>query len=155
MGFQFVQISQGLSLYNLYRFHMDFHCTVCTDLDFHCTVCTDFTWAFTVLSVQISHRFSPSTVYRSPRATTVMVAATHICPAGWTTEYSGHLMSGYGAYSASMDYICVDANPQARPGGQGNAVYGGRLYYTISKCGSLPCPPFQQDKILSCAVCSK
>ena len=69
-------------------------------------------------------------------------------------EYEGHLMSNFGGYHASSEYVCVDRDPQDRDGGQ-ESTNQAMLYYTISKCGSLPCPPYVEDKILSCAVCSK
>ena len=91
---------------------------------------------------------------RSPRPTSVMLPATNACPPGWTEEYTGHVMSGFAGHPASTEYVCVDRAPQDRPGGQGDRP-GGRLYYTVSKCGTLPCPPFQEGKILLCAVCSR
>nr|KAG5685833.1 hypothetical protein BaRGS_011100 [Batillaria attramentaria] len=77
-----------------------------------------------------------------------------MCPAGWTLEYTGHLMGSYGGYAASSDYVCVDSDQEARPGGQGNQD-SQFIYYTIAACGSLPCPPYEDGKILSCVVCSK
>ena len=83
-----------------------------------------------------------------------MVPGTNVCPSGWSTEYSGHVMSNYGGYAGSTDYVCVDKDPEDRPGGQASANQA-MLYYTVSKCGSLPCPPYVDGKILSCVVCSK
>lgn len=82
-----------------------------------------------------------------------MIPATNACPPDWSVLYSGHVMAGYGGYAASTDYVCVDKDPQDRPGGEAN-MDGQRLYYTVAKCGSLPCPPYQDGVILSCVVCS-
>ncbi|XP_025104532.1 short-chain collagen C4-like [Pomacea canaliculata] len=93
-------------------------------------------------------------VCRSEHATTIMIPATNVCPPTWTKEYTGHVMAGYGDYKASSDYVCIDDSMEVRAGG-GQGLDSQRLYYTISMCGSLPCPPYQNEKILTCVVCSK
>ncbi|OWF48208.1 hypothetical protein KP79_PYT14487 [Mizuhopecten yessoensis] len=36
----------------------------------------------------------------------------------------------------------------------GNTDDNGRLFYAVySKCGALPCPPYEDGKTLSCSVC--
>ncbi|XP_025079872.1 short-chain collagen C4-like isoform X1 [Pomacea canaliculata] len=92
-------------------------------------------------------------VCRVHRSTTLMIPGTNVCPNGWTLEYSGYLMAGYDSHPASSEYICVDKKQDARYGS--NADYNGKLfYYTVGSCGSLPCPPYVQGKVVTCVVCS-
>ncbi|PVD18681.1 hypothetical protein C0Q70_21231 [Pomacea canaliculata] len=92
-------------------------------------------------------------VCRVHRSTTLMIPGTNVCPNGWTLEYSGYLMAGHDSHPASTEYICVDKKQDARYGS--NADYNGKLfYYTIGSCGSLPCPPYFEGKVVTCVVCS-
>nr|KAG5701469.1 hypothetical protein BaRGS_000865 [Batillaria attramentaria] len=94
-------------------------------------------------------------VCRSSRPTTVMVPGTNACPPGWTVEYHGFLMSDYYARTdGASEFICVDSRLESRPGT--DAVQRGKiLQFTITVCGSLPCGPYVNNKIVTCAVCSK
>nr|KAG5702864.1 hypothetical protein BaRGS_019083 [Batillaria attramentaria] len=90
----------------------------------------------------------------SPRPYTVMVPATNTCHPGWTVEYTGYLMAGHHSLDAETEFICMDAKQDARI--DSNADLNGNLfYYTVSTCGSLPCPPYEEGKIVTCVVCSK
>ncbi|XP_025096427.1 uncharacterized protein LOC112565276 [Pomacea canaliculata] len=93
-------------------------------------------------------------VCRSSRATNVMIAATTVCPAGWTSEYSGWLMAGYFGHKAATEFICVNSQEEERQGSE--VSYDGKLlYYTVTDCGSLPCPPYVTGKRVTCVVCSR
>nr|KAG5687556.1 hypothetical protein BaRGS_023112 [Batillaria attramentaria] len=90
----------------------------------------------------------------SPRPLTVMVPATNTCHPGWTVEYTGYLMAGHHSHWAATEFICVDGRQDARLGSK--ADHDGKLsYYTVGKCGSLPCPPYEEDRVITCVVCSK
>ncbi|PVD18683.1 hypothetical protein C0Q70_21233 [Pomacea canaliculata] len=93
-------------------------------------------------------------VCRVHRSTTLMIPGTNVCPNGWTLEYSGYLMAGHDNNPASTEYICVDKKQDARYGSNANNN-GNIYYYTIGICGSLPCPPYVQGKVVTCVVCSK
>lgn len=93
-------------------------------------------------------------VCRIARATQIMVPGTNECMSGWRQEYSGYLMAGYYAHPAASEYVCVDSSFGYLPGTQANND-GRLLYYTLSKCGSLACPPYEDRKVVLCAVCSK
>nr|KAG5701468.1 hypothetical protein BaRGS_000864 [Batillaria attramentaria] len=94
-------------------------------------------------------------VCRSRRPTTVMVPGTNACPPGWTVEYHGFLMSDrHGRTNSASEFICVDSQLESRPGT--NADLNGRvLFFTVTVCGSLPCDPYVNNKVVTCAVCSK
>ncbi|PVD19662.1 hypothetical protein C0Q70_20152 [Pomacea canaliculata] len=88
------------------------------------------------------------------RTANIMVPGTNKCPTGWTTEYTGLLMSGYDGHAGSSEYICVDSKLEGRVGSGANN--NGRLmYYVAGVCGSLPCPPYVNNNILQCVVCTK
>jgi len=62
-------------------------------------------------------------------------------------------MSGHYSHKSSADYICVDGKPESVTGGQ-NSVNGNLLYLVEATCGALKCPPYHNDKELTCVVCS-
>ncbi|PVD20296.1 hypothetical protein C0Q70_20793 [Pomacea canaliculata] len=90
----------------------------------------------------------------STRSANIMIPGTNKCPTGWTTEYTGLLMSGYDGHAGSSEFICVDSKMEGRIGSSANNN-GRLLYYAAGVCGSMACPPFVNDNILQCVVCSK
>ena len=103
------------------------------------------------------HHFRMDTlcaVCRTPRPTTIMVPATNVCEDGWTLEYSGYLMGSNPKEPASHEAVCMDTAFENRPGSGANQN-GLLFYFMFTYCGSLPCPPYQGNKLVTCAVCSK
>ena len=95
-------------------------------------------------------------VCRPPRATTLMIPATTSCQSGWTLEYTGYIMADLPDDGRSgTEFICVDSEMQGRAGSQGSNNDQMVLYYTKNHCGSLPCPPYEESRVVSCVVCSK
>ena len=87
------------------------------------------------------------------RRAVLMIPGRYTCPSGWRREYYGYLMSEYHGHHRSM-YECMDKSPEGRPGGYAN--HDGALFYQVeARCGSLRCPPYEQTKELTCAVCSR
>ncbi|KAL3874763.1 hypothetical protein ACJMK2_037733 [Sinanodonta woodiana] len=96
----------------------------------------------------------PCCVCKTFRSSTLMIPGRTQCFPGWTMEYSGYLMSGYHGHNGATNYVCVDANPEARRGSSGN--HDGHLLYVVQAvCGSLPCPPYVDGRVLTCVICSK
>ena len=93
-------------------------------------------------------------VCRSTFSTTVMIPGTNVCTPGWHLQYSGFLTAGYSGHAAGSEYICVDSQFQSRLSSDTDQN-GKLLYYTVTRCGSLPCEPYVNDKVVLCAVCSK
>ncbi|PVD19667.1 hypothetical protein C0Q70_20157 [Pomacea canaliculata] len=90
----------------------------------------------------------------STRSANIMVPGTNKCPTGWSSEYTGLLMSGYDGHAGSTEFICVDSIMEGRNNSSANQ--NGRLLYLVAGiCGSLPCPPYVNNNILQCVVCSK
>ena len=50
------------------------------------------------------------------------------------------------------EYVCVDRSPERAPGGVNHN--NDRWYPTEWECGTLPCPPFTQNREITCVVCS-
>ena len=98
--------------------------------------------------------------YASTRAAMIMVPAKTQCPSSWTREYYGYLMAGRehaAHYRSSFD--CVDVNPDVVPGGAGNTD-GALFQYVVATCNNninygLECPPYEANRVVSCAVCTK
>ena len=97
----------------------------------------------------------PCAVCQAKSAISVMmIPAKTTCPVGWTVQYSGFLGAGYYGHPAASQYICVDKHPDHFEGGGANL--NGKLIYSVRGfCGSLPCPPYQNNRILPCVVCSQ
>ena len=82
-----------------------------------------------------------------------MIPAKTQCPSHWTLEYSGYLMSDYRGYTTTM-YECVDKNPDTLPGSAADT--NGTLFYHVeASCNGMLCPPYDREKELTCAVCTK
>ena len=82
-----------------------------------------------------------------------MIPARITCPTSWTLEYNGYLMTDYiGHYRRSA--VCVDKDAEAIPGLDAN-TNGALFYHTEVVCNGIECPPYDAQKELTCAVCTK
>ena len=93
-------------------------------------------------------------VCRSTLPTTVMIPGTNVCTSGWRLQYSGFLMAGGYDLTSGFEYICVDSALEDRIDSD-EGEQGAWMYYTLTQCGSLPCSPYVNNKVVTCAVCSK
>ncbi|XP_071146985.1 uncharacterized protein [Mytilus edulis] len=84
----------------------------------------------------------------------VMIPGRKSCYFGWKLEYYGYIASDSYTQKASS-FICVDASPEFVQGGKATNKDGRLLYGTGTKCGSLPCPPYDDNFAVLCVVCSK
>ncbi|KAL8577828.1 hypothetical protein ACOMHN_054578 [Nucella lapillus] len=96
----------------------------------------------------------PCSVCRVPQSTTIMIFAPRACPKGWTTQYAGHMSAGYYIHKAASQYVCVDGDPENASSGHRN-YNGYTFFYTVTRCGSLPCTSYVHNKVVLCVVCSK
>ena len=91
--------------------------------------------------------------YVPTRNTLYIIPAKYNCPTGWTREYFGYLMSERHNHYRSQ-FSCVDYSLKSVIGSSHN--HNGFLFFLVrGVCGSLPCPPYDPNKELSCAVCTK
>ena len=97
----------------------------------------------------------PCAVCRSRRrVSAMMVPARQDCVPGWHREYFGYLMSGRYNQAAASQFVCVDREPESVPGSVSDQ--NGKLFYFVEGiCGSLPCPPYENNREITCSVCTK
>ena len=87
-------------------------------------------------------------------STMVMIPAWIHCPASWTMEYVGYIMSSWHVNNR-LKLECVDKDFEYVPG-EGRDVDGVLLVTDEVVCNTgINCPPYQAGKELSCAVCTK
>ena len=105
-----------------------------------------------------NHNVPCAVCYASTRVAVTMIPAKTQCPSKWTREYSGYLMSAHKHFPAYPHYRtmfeCVDKNPDSIPG-SAPSVDGAMFYHTEANCNGTPCPPYDPQKELTCAVCTK
>ena len=110
------------------------------------------------LSAVKDHNVPCAVCYASTRVAVTMIPAKIRCPSTWTLEYSGYLMSNYKGNSRYRNYRtmfeCVDKNPDSIPGSAAS-VDGTLFYHAEAACNGMPCPPYDPQKELTCAVCTK
>ena len=104
----------------------------------------------------VNHTDVPCAVcHVSNRTAVYMVPAKYTCPTGWIREYYGYLMAEWtGETRHRTQYTCVDTALKPIPGSSANKN-GLVFYFVEGRCGSLPCPPYDNTRELSCAVCTK
>ena len=101
----------------------------------------------------ISSSKGPNSQYASTRVAVTMIPAKTQCPSTWTLEYSGYLMSERYTHNRAM-YKCVDKNPDSVPG-SASSTNGALFYHVEASCNGMMCPPYDPQKELTCAVCTK
>jgi len=92
--------------------------------------------------------------YVPTRSSMYMIPARYSCPSGWTREYYGYLMSERSTHHRTQ-YLCADQSFTVLR----NTLHsdrGGLEFFPVEgRCGSLPCPPYEETKELTCAVCTR
>ena len=105
------------------------------------------------LSAVSDHNVPCAVCHASTRAAVTMIPAKTRCPSTWTMEYSGYLMSQHYTQYRTM-YECVDKSPNSIPG-SASSTDGALLYHVEASCNGMACPPYDPQKELTCAVCTK
>ena len=100
-----------------------------------------------------NHNVPCAVCYVSTRVTVITIPARYECPSGWTREYYGYLMSSHRNHGRTM-YECMDYDPESIPGSAANNN-GALFYFNEATCTGLPCPPYDTEKEVTCAVCTK
>ncbi len=102
-----------------------------------------------------NHNAPCAVCYVPTRAAVLMLPARLTCPPNWTLEYNGYLMSAHRSHDHSTTFECLDKNPESIPGSSAN-TNGALFYYNEATCATgIPCPPYDPEKEITCAVCSK
>ena len=97
---------------------------------------------------------APCAVCRTTRPTTMMIPATIYCPSGWTREYYGYLMTSDEDENRGT-FVCLDRFAQKILNSSGQTEVAHDLFHVEAYCDIIPCPPYNDYKELTCAVCSK
>ena len=100
-----------------------------------------------------NHDVPCAVCYVSTRSAKIMIPGTYKCPSSWNEEFHGFLMSAHYSHHRAT-FECVDADAKKALAGHANAN-GALFYFVEPRCGSLPCPPYEQEKELSCVVCTR
>ena len=92
--------------------------------------------------------------YALSRGTVMMIPAKLSCPNHWTLEYVGYLMTQYNDEKGAT-FECVDASQEIVPNTLNNTD-GGTFYHVEAICNEgLPCPAYNEEKELTCVVCTR
>ena len=100
------------------------------------------------------HNVPCAVCYTSSRVSVLMLPAKTTCPSNWILEYSGYLMSAHYNHNGRTTFECMDKEPESVPGGVAD-TNGALFYFIEATCNGLPCPPYDTEKELTCAVCTK
>ena len=101
-----------------------------------------------------SHSVPCAVCYTSTKSTKIMIPAQTTCPKSWTTEYVGYLMTDHYNHKRNAVHECVDRNPESIPGSEGDSGIA-LLYFVLGTCTGLPCPPYVNNRAITCVVCTK
>lgn len=78
-----------------------------------------------------------------------------VCPEGYVSDYTGYgFASRYCCSYQKTNYICLDNKPQEYARRTGTNYNQGIVWPMEASCGSLPCPPYSQNREVLCAQCS-
>ena len=105
------------------------------------------------LSHLLNHNVPCAVCFVSTRAAMLMIPAKTQCPTSWTQEYVGYLMTERYSHYRSV-FACVDKDSESIPGGDGDQD-GALFYHVEATCNGILCPPYDTERELTCAVCTK
>ena len=101
-----------------------------------------------------AHNAPCAVCYTSTKSTKLMIPAQTTCPKSWTKEYFGYLMTEHHGHPHNSVYECVDGSPESVPGSQAYST-SSTLFFVQGTCTGLPCPPYVNNSVITCVVCTK
>ena len=105
------------------------------------------------LSYSYGYYLPCAVCYVPTRDTILKIPAKVNCPAQWTREYYGYLVSEYYGHSGRLLYECIDKDPERGESTSSNSAY---LHHVEPVCSNgVSCPPYDSSKELTCVVCSR
>ena len=107
------------------------------------------------LSSLTYHNVPCAVCYVANRSVSLMIPGKIQCPTLWTLEYIGYLMAGYYSRYNHKMYECVDKDPESVPGLNSTSDPTAFFHPVEPHCNSLSCPPYDAEKELTCAVCTR
>ena len=96
----------------------------------------------------------PCAVCKSQRPTALMLPGKNRCYDGWNVEYTGYLVAAHSGHEGKSEFICLDGESEKDESGYRNED-GALMYRAAARCGSLPCPAYEEKRLILCAVCSQ
>ena len=101
------------------------------------------------------HNVPCAVCYVATRSVAVMIPAKIQCPTNWTLEYIGYLMSEKQGHDSPTMFECVDKDPESVPAQNGISNSRAFFYLVEPSCRGMSCPPYDAEKELTCAVCTR
>ena len=104
----------------------------------------------------MAHHDAPCSVcYTAGRSTKIVIPGRTSCPASWTREYYGYLMTEkHHQHHRSRVPVCVDVSSESVRGSSGEHTHS-LLYFIETSCSGIACPPYSNGAEITCAVCTK
>ena len=88
------------------------------------------------------------------RNCSLVIPGKYTCLQNWTRKYYGYLMTERYSHKGRSTFECVAVAPEAVAGGHANQ--NGALFRHVEpRCGSLPCPPYGQQKEMTFVFCTR
>ena len=115
---------------------------------------TEYKHVNNIFSGKHDHNAPCAVCYTSTKSVKLMIPARISCPSSWTVEYKGYLMAERHNHKHNKVYECVDENPESIDGSEASTD-GAVIYFTLSTCNGLPCPPYVNNRAITCVVCTK
>ena len=104
---------------------------------------------------KLYHNMPCAVCCTSTRSKLLVIPAKLTCPTNWTTEYTGYLMAAHQSHNGRTLFECVDDQSESVPGLNGSDDNNALYYHVEATCNSLSCPPYDSEKELTCAVCTR
>ena len=102
----------------------------------------------------VNHNSPCAVCYTPTRSTMMMIPAWTHCPASWTKEYVGYIMTSWYT-NHRLQFECIDKDLEYVPG-EARDTNGVLLHTVEVVCNTgINCPPYHTGKELSCVVCTK
>ena len=106
----------------------------------------------------LNHNLPCAVCYTPTRVAMVMIPAWTHCPASWTKEYAGYIMTEHKDHYR-LQHVCVDQNTEfVRGEARDSGSAATTLYHVDVACNAdtgIDCPPYSDTNEVTCAVCTK
>ena len=106
------------------------------------------------LSALHNHNVPCVLCHATTREAMINIPARISCPDTWTLEYCGYLMTEANGHGGRRATVCVDKDSESIPG-SAVSTDGALFYHIEATCNGIPCPPYNPEKELTCAICTK
>ena len=105
-----------------------------------------------------NHNMPCVVCYVRTRSAKFVYHGRYTCPGGWRREYYGYLMSdaNFSTRNGRKSTICADVHSEPISGTAADTNPALPHFMGVECTNSeLPCPPYEDGRILTCAVCTR